>query len=426
MSASELYDRSYEFGRILGTRGGPVIRVAVTIDPKVAANRTAQLIAVAICNILPRITERYTSVDLKIPDKQEVTVPRLGAGPLLDRLFETLTAACLHGRFQEVDGSGAPYDYCFVVGEDCPVPSRNVIHVWSSGWRCFVSKHRLRANVSRGLNPFSALATAALAVMVLYHDAEGLNEYLHSPEIAGWSLLDYSLGSEDGPPLPASINVGRVVQAGLGGTANALLWCLRHGPKLTGEWQSFEHEILDLPNGNRYLLVDAGDTRSKAQVVAERFGNVHSGLNFRVTQGRFEEECPGLLDSTLVLATVDDPQIRVSLQRLGAEKILNVGTNTQFLSISRHDLSLIRDGGACVECFYGSSEQAARRVRESTVSFVIALVGAMLGAEFVKSYCLPEYGLQNSWIANVFAPIAARSLLRPPTPNCESCATIRY
>src|SRR6266850_1126904 len=136
VSASELYDRSYEFGGIVGARGGSAIRLAVAIDPKLAADPTAQLIAVAICNILPRITERYTSVDLKIPDHQEVTVPRLAAGPLLDRLFETLTAACLHGRFQEVDRSGAPYDYCFVVGEDCPVPSRNVIHVWSSGWRC--------------------------------------------------------------------------------------------------------------------------------------------------------------------------------------------------------------------------------------------------------------------------------------------------
>jgi hypothetical protein len=427
MSTSELYDRSYEFGRILGARGGSPIRVAVAIDPRVAADPTAQLIAIAICNLLPRISERYVNVDLKIPDHVQVTVPRMGGGLLLRRLLGTLTAACLVGRFQEVDSSAAPHDYCFVVGEDCPVPSHNVIHVWSSGWRCFVSRHPLRilANVSRRLNPFAVLAAASLAVMVLYHNAEDLNEYLHSTEIAGWSLLDYSLGSDDGPPLPASIDVGKVVQAGLGGTANALLWCLRYGPELIGEWQSFEHEILDLPNGNRYLLVDVGDRRSKAQAVSERFGSFHHALNFQVTEGRFEEKCGGLLDSTLVLATIDDPQIRVALQRLGAEIILNVGTNTQWLSISRHELGSIREGAACVDCFYGSSEQAPRRIRESTVSFVIGLVGAMLGAEFVKSYCFPEHRLQNSWVANVFAPVAARTLLRPPTPNCESCAAIR-
>jgi hypothetical protein len=427
MSTSELYDRSYEFARIVGARGGPALRVAIGIDPRFAADPTAQLIAAALSNLLPRISERYTNVDLKISGHQEVTVPRMDAGALLHHLLATLTAACLTGRFHEADTTGAPYDYCFVVGEDCPVPARNVIFAWSSGWRCFISRHRPATlpNVRGMFNPFAALATASLAVMALYHDAEGLNEYLHNPEIAGWSLLDYSLSSDDGPPLPTSIDVGRVVQAGLGGTANALLWALRHGPELIGDWRGFEHETLDLSNGNRYLLVGAGDGGSKAQAVANRFGNIHRDLSFQAIHSRVEKECGGLLDSTLVLATIDDPRIRVALQTLGAEIVLNVGTNTQWLSISRHELGLIRGAGACVECFYGSSEQPPRRIRESTVSFVVALVGAMLGGEFVKSYCFPEYRLQNSWVANVFAPVPARTLLRPPRSDCKSCATIR-
>ena len=121
----------------------------------------------------------------------------------------------------------------------------------------------------------------------------------------------------------------------------------------------------------------------------------------------------------------DDPQIRVTLQRRGAGIILNVGTNTQWLSVSRHEVALIREGGPCVGCFYLSNEQAPRRARESTVSFVVALVGAMLGGELMKSYCFPQHALANSWLGNVFAPAGGRSLLRPATPNCETCSVIR-
>ncbi len=427
MSIRELYDRSYEFGRIVGARGGAAIRIAVYIDPRLAAEPTAQLIAMAICNLLPRISERYTNVDLRVPASQEITVPRLRPDILLPHLMKTLTTACLAGSFQEVDGPEVEYDYCIVIGEECGVLARCAIYAWASGWRCFASKVRpvTHGHAGQSLNPFAALAVASLAVMMLYHDAEGLRELFHSEEIRGWSLLDYCLTSEDGPALPESIEVGRIVQAGLGGTANALLWALRHGPELSGEWCGFEHEMLEISNANRYLLMRATDVGSKAALVRERFGSVHPRLNFQAKNGRVEEECAGLLDSTLVLATVDDPQIRVTLQRRGAGIILNVGTNTQWLSVSRHEVALIREGGPCVGCFYLSNEQAPRRARESTVSFVVALVGAMLGGELMKSYCFPQHALANSWLGNVFAPAGGRSLLRPATPNCETCSVIR-
>src|SRR5207249_4236922 len=151
-----------------------------------------------------------------------------------------------------------------------------------------------------------------------------------------------------------------------------LLWTLRHGPDLLGEWHAFEHEKLEVSNANRYLLMDPRDAGTKARLAQARFGPLHPGLNFNVTEGRIESEVVGLLDSTLVLATVDDPQVRRTLQSRGAPLILNVGTNTQWLSVSRHELVLIRNGGPCLGCFYGSHEQAPRRARESTLSFVVA------------------------------------------------------
>jgi hypothetical protein len=427
MNIAELYDRSYAFGRVVGAKSGPPIRIAIAIDPTVMSDPTAQLIAMSLCNLVPRITERYTNVDLSISEDQESTIPRLPRNSLSRLLQETLRGACLSGIFEEVGSSKRTYDYCFVIGEKCDVLARCTIYVWASGWRCFASKLRSlrRPLPGTSVNPFSAVAAASIASMILYHDAEGLNEGFHSHEINGWSLFDYRLSEDDGPDLPASIDVGHLTQAGLGGTGQALLWTLRHGPELRGEWHGFEHEMLDMSNANRYSLMKPTDTGSKALLALERFGSVHPGLDFHVSEGRVESMEGGPLDSTLVLATVDDPQVRVALQNRGAEVILNVGTNSQWLSISRHELRLIREGGPCVECFYGSNEQAPRRMRESTVSFVVALVAAVLGGELVKSYSFPENVLANSWVANVFAPGEGRTWLRPPSPNCPTCSVIR-
>jgi hypothetical protein len=427
MNIAEQFDRSYAFARVVGAKGGCPIQIAIAIDPRVIADPTAQLIAMSLCNLVPRVTERYTNVDLSISDDQETTIPRQRKGSLLLLLQETLRGACLCGSFEEVGSSNKTYDYCFVIGEKCDVQARCTIYVWASGWRCFASKRRSlrRPLLGTSVNPFSAVAAASIGSMILYHDAEGLNERFHSDEINGWSLFDYCLSDDDGPVLPASIDVGHVIQAGLGGTAQALLWTLRHGPELRGEWHGFEHEMLDISNSNRYSFMKPTDAGSKATLALDRFGSVHPELDFRVTEGRVESIVGGLLDSKLVLATVDDPQVRVALQNRGAEVTLNVGTNSQWLSISRHELRLIREGGPCVECFYGSNEQAPRRMRESTVSFVVALVGAVLGGELVKSYSFPENVLANSWVANVFAPGEGRTWLRPPSPNCRTCSVIR-
>jgi hypothetical protein len=196
-----------------------------------SADRPAQVIAAAICNLLPRITERYTSVDVCVDGDVEVVIPRIPSGAFLPHLISTLTRACPRGQFESGQACGKDYDYCVVVGNECGVVARKVIYVWASGWRCFVSACKRTAGGwrQRKLNSFACLAAAALAVMTLYHNAEGLTEMLHTEEINGWSLFDYSLSVEDGPDLPESISVGKVVQAGLGGTGNALLWALRSG-----------------------------------------------------------------------------------------------------------------------------------------------------------------------------------------------------
>jgi hypothetical protein len=140
---------------------------------------------------------------------------------------------------------------------------------------------------------------------------------------------------------------------------------------------------------------------------------------------RVERYYNELQKAKMVLATVDDPKVRVELQPHSTNMLLNVGTNSQCLSVSIHSAKKIIAGDACVGCLYGQDEQFERRQREATVSFVLALVGAVLCGEFIKSYAFPEHVLSNYWLANIFYPASAKTshiLSVAQCPVCESLA----
>src|SRR5262249_15143476 len=156
------------------------------------------------------------------------------------------------------------YDHCIFIGKCTSLSARHVVYALASGWRCFVSENQINPTISLLFNPFACFATAALAAMFVYRRAERIEllGLLPLNEINGWSLLEYQNSEFDGPPLPTAINVGTVFQAGLGGTANALLSTLRFGPELLGHWFAYEHETADLSNWNRYLLMYPGDANT--------------------------------------------------------------------------------------------------------------------------------------------------------------------
>lgn len=425
MNIAEIYDRSYRFAVAVGAKGGPPLRLVLSITPECAHLPTTQLIAKAVCNLLPRISERYVLLDLDVPETALVTLPRTAQTNLRDHLFTTLTNCAPHGIYHVAEAL-ASYDYCFVIGNYTAISARRYVYAWSSGWRCLIAPDASAITITcRSLNPFSCLAAAALAVMTVYHRAEGLNEFLFNDTIVGWSLFDYSISDDGGPDLPRLIDVGRIVEAGLGGTANALFWALQYGPELVGEWIGYEHEDLE-PSNIRYLLMNATDSGSKASLLQRKFAGLHPKLQLVPVADRFENCVENLLDVKLGLATVDDPGVRVELQRRGVPVLLNVGTANKVLSATRHEVARIRDeGAACLGCFFGNQHQVIRREREATLSFVVALVGAILGGELVKSYCFPTDVLAGSWLGCVFYPHLGRATLVPAAPSCSTCGELR-
>jgi len=423
----EMYDRSQCFGEVVQARGMGPLRLAIVIDKTISATATAQLTALAICTIMPRTSHRYTTIDLCLP-RQAVRIPRVNwTGELADYLLTELRLICPWGTFRAVERLNEVYDHCIVIGEESQVTAKHIVYAVASGWRCFVSEIRPHSDQALAFNPSACLATAALASMFVYRRAEHIEDPLAEPEINGWSLLNYTAANNDGPALPSKLDLGEVREAGVGGTGNALLWALRYGPELTGSWIAFEHESADVTNWNRYLLLkylDALDGRAKADVAMSAFAGSHPRLKFGVMPQRVEHFYGAFDRASMVLATVDDPKVRVQLQPHSGNMLLNVGTNSQYLSMSAHSAKKIISGDSCVGCLYGQNEQFERRQREATVSFVLAMVGAALCGEFIKSYAFPEHVLSNYWLADIFHPASAKTAQIPKTPQCSVCESL--
>jgi hypothetical protein len=127
MNIAEIYDRSYRFAVAVGAKGGPPLRLVLSIAPECAHLPTTQLIAKAVCNLLPRISERYVLLDLDVPETALVTLPRTAQTNLRDHLFTTLTNCAPHGIYRVAEAR-ASYDYCFVIGNYTAISARRYVY----------------------------------------------------------------------------------------------------------------------------------------------------------------------------------------------------------------------------------------------------------------------------------------------------------
>src|SRR5260370_15223544 len=114
----KFYDRSRRFAEVVQAAGGPFLRIAISMDKALAGCNVAQLIALAAGTILPRISERYTSIDLCLP-AQEITLPRIKeTGGFGEYLLKEMKAICTLGQIRSVRKLTVKYVHFISIGTD--------------------------------------------------------------------------------------------------------------------------------------------------------------------------------------------------------------------------------------------------------------------------------------------------------------------
>ncbi|MFZ5767611.1 MAG: ThiF family adenylyltransferase [Bacillota bacterium] len=273
------------------------------------------------------------------------------------------------------------------------------------------------------MNPVGPVGCAALVAAEIYRRAESLG-----PPVDRLSFSFYTgLPSPDGGPrLPDSVDVGRLLQVGLGAVGNAMWYSLGLLPVLRGELAVTDPENADLTNNNRYLLLDwetAEKQLSKVEVV-RRWLASHNGLRVKAYGEPFSRWMA--TEAPVVVAALDSVAGRREVQRALPDVLVNVGTDVQYVSVSVHRRGDILSGDdACLGCLLLDLEEESRReIREATVSFVSCFAGQLAAAEILKRVMgQDDRSFGSSY--NVFHLSGSLRSRFAPARRCPVCCGVR-
>ena len=250
-----------------------------------------------------------------------------------------------------------------------------------------------------------------------------------SSPVGSYSLWNYgAAGAEQGPELPAKLDVGRVLQAGAGGVGAALnFWSVFIG--LGGLWTICDGDDVDVSNLNRQLAFTAAhagfaDTPvNKARRVAALLGP--SAIADPHWYGDTAAVTDAAYDVVLVLA--NERGVRAALQHRQPPLLLHATTSSNWeAQVHRH----IAGRDDCVPCRTGreapklacSTTTVDDHDNDAALPFLSGAAGVLLLASLLRVQldALDE-GEANHWLLNLAeGEPDARVYLRRCETGCTS------
>jgi hypothetical protein len=294
-----------------------------------------------------------------------------------------------------IDLSDAPSNIGVWVGPTAPTTPNleRRIFAGASAWNGRISTRR-SVPIGGSANPIGPGVSACLAManifrMVFLPTAPLLDQDLNLPAISGWQEL---------PDLTGSIDLERMILAGVGAIGNGAMWTLSRLP-VKMNLELVDPERIELGNLQRYVMAGRGDEGIlKVEAGARTFtGPVHSKAH-AVSWSEYVELIGQPIPPTLV--AVDSSNARRMVQASLPEFVVNAWTQPADLGVSTHFF----DGpGACLYCLYlpdgptpnedqiyadalGIPDQLMQirnllHTKEGTPREILQLIGQRLGVE---------------------------------------------
>jgi hypothetical protein len=307
-------------------------------------------------------------------------------------------------------------------------PSADRVTVAVEGWNLRIDSG-VRGTASAAVP--AALAAAALAVGELFRAlfAPELEHGRTAPAPLALNLV--TLEEEaDIPPLPRTVDLGKVHVAGCGAIGQAAVATLRE-LSVTGTLVAVDHDATDLGNLQRYVLTFDQDVDQSKPTLIERALAEHALEVEPVTTvwGGDHRSGPGC---ETVLAALDTKQGRIELQAGLPRELFNAWTQPEDIGVSRHQ-AFGRD--PCLACLGwptrqrpSATELIASALGEDELRVVCYLaqdrpVGQPLdGASIQPTRRLPRPDHWEQWTErSLLADVIERHQL--PEPDLQQFAT---
>ncbi len=302
-------------------------RVELTLTPEVAEIPQAQMITMMATNLLVRLHPVVQVVQIILPPgtRAIAPMPRWEAGMLQEHL--ALMISAIKPEVAVHWGPGGPS--CNVrlhVGPENTVPRTNTIYVGSDGWLSTISRS---AACPIGMtNPIGAQVAACLGVAEIWkalllprREALALpHPIVPLKDSLSFLATTYACDtSGPNPPLPAAVQLDGLTIAGIGAGGSALIYSLASLMDLQGHLTLLDHDRIDRPNLNRYVIADdtdAQDARLKVELAESILSDRFRLTKVDIHRHRFQDIYSSMPIASLrrVVATVDHPQTRRDIQ----------------------------------------------------------------------------------------------------------------
>lgn len=234
----------------LGSVGLDPKPVAVSWGRDAAGTGWGQICVLALANLTARFARRAA---FSGPNSALRVKNPFGGTSLAEAVMSTLRSVDPCGTWgQRVTGVES---YKIGVGRDA-APSDH--YVAPAGWVAHVQENPndLPRSQDNSADALGASLCACLASANSFKRSLGLNQSLFDGALSLWSLRYADF--DPGPPLPDSIDLGRVLVAGAGAVANSLVYWLQYSP-IRAKWDVVDGDHVELHNTNRAMLFTPGD-----------------------------------------------------------------------------------------------------------------------------------------------------------------------
>jgi len=211
------------------------------------------------------------------------------------------------------------------------------------------------------------------------------------------------------PVLSGSLDVGDVDVISAGAITNAALFVLLRVPGIRGLMRVFDADIAELPNLNRYPLLDRRQIGAAKARSLERFG--HDGMTIASVEERFDATAEQLPLAPRVLVGVDHIPSRWKAQAV-VTGWLHVAATSHFEVMS----TAHEQGGPCAGCAHSRDDEDDGDI--PTISFVSLLAGTLQAHALLSHAAGTPVPSWFSWPLNLGGRSGLERLDPGPSREC--------
>lgn len=294
----DVHDRTHRLAKLIGLAPEALRNlvgrsVLLEVDAAAATSEAGRLAFLTLCNLATRLGPYVPHLDIAAPAGLRPlasTVYPTGSSLAEQAIWVVRAAIPTEHLIRDIADPGRTYDIAISIGAPS-FSARERIRVGWQNWLALVGGDDDSLPVDGEQNPFGAMLAAGMATARL-HALQVASIGARVPDATGvWRLNALTLtDGADGPRLPDSVPLPRLLLVGAGALGSSLAYALSHVPGLRANGDAVDPDVLKPSNANRQITAPFERARDEKTHKVDDLAVCWPALTpFRERYDRFKE-----------------------------------------------------------------------------------------------------------------------------------------